>query len=82
MFFMQINEVTSLLTKEGVTVIGVLLTVCAFLIWDKIRQEKKYDELLKEHMKDAKEDREVLINLVKNTTDAINNIANVYEKRV
>ena len=80
--FLQINEVTSLLTKEGVTVIGVLLTVCAFLIWDKVRQEKKYAELLKEHMQDAKDDREVLINLVKNTTEAINNIANVYEKRM
>ena len=80
--FLQINEVTKLLTTEGVTLIGFAMAIIALLIWYIIKQDKKYAELLKEHMKDGKEDKEVLINLVKSTADSLNNIANVYEKRV
>ena len=81
MFIYQINEVTALLTKEGVTGMGILLTVCALLIWDKVRQEKKYGILLDKYEKELLANQKVLMELVKNTTEAINNMANVYEKR-
>lgn len=82
---LQINEVTSLLTKEGVTTIGILLTTCALMIWDKIRQEKKYTELLNKYEKEQEDNKTILIDLVtksilatEQNTQAITHIKDVY----
>ena len=82
---LQINEVTSLLTKEGVTTIGILLTICALMIWDKVRQEKKYATLLDKYEKEQEDNKTILIDLVtksilatEQNTQAITHIKDVY----
>ena len=75
---MQVKEVTDLLGTENgsITVIGLLLAVCALLICDKIRQEKKsdghhvaaekkYDELVTRHDKEQNDNKDLLIELVR-----------------
>jgi len=75
---MQVKEVTDLLGTENgsITVIGLLLAVCALLIWDKVRQEKKndghhveaekkYDELVTRHDKEQNDNKDLLIELVR-----------------
>ena len=75
---MQVKEVTDLLGTENgsITVIGLLLAVCALLIYDKIRQEKKsdghhveaekkYDELVTRHDKEQNDNKDLLIELVR-----------------
>lgn len=82
---LQIDEVTGLLNKESVTVIGLLLTVCALLIWDKVRQEKRYQHLLDKYDKEQEDNKKLLIELVQKSisateqnTQAINTIRDVY----
>jgi hypothetical protein len=84
---LQIENVTELLTKEGVTVIGLLLSICALLIWDKVRQEKRYSLLLDKYEKEQEDNKTILIDLVhksilatEQNTNAINNIRDVYRK--
>lgn len=85
---LQIDEVTNLLSKESVTVIGLLLTVSALLIWDKVRHEKKYQDLLNKYEKEQEDNKKILIDLVQKSisateknTQAINNIRDVYRER-
>lgn len=72
---LQINDITSLLTKDGVTVIGVLLGICVLLIWDKVRTEKackegkeeatkKFKELFDLYEKEQEDNKKILIELV------------------
>lgn len=84
---MQINEVSDLLSRESVTVIGLLLAICALLIWDKIRQEANYRYLLDKYQNEQEENKSVLIDLAKKSilameqnTQAINTIKDVYSK--
>jgi hypothetical protein len=88
MYLLQTDVVERLLTTESITVIGLLLAVCALLIWDKIRQEKRYKYLLDKYEKEQKENKDILIDLVKKfilsteqTTQAINNIKDVYLRK-
>lgn len=82
MSFYQIEAVKEILfTKETITVIGLLLAVCLLLIWDKIRQEKKYSDLLNHHAAEQEENKKILIELVEKSilateknTQAINMI--------
>ena len=85
---LQIDEVTKLLNKESVTAIGLLLTICALLIWDKVRQEKRYESLLDKYEKEQEDNKTILIDLVQKsilatekTTQAINTIRDVYRDR-
>ena len=85
---MQIEQVSNLLTKEGVTVIGVLLAAISLLIWDKVRHEKKYEILLNKYEKEQDENKKILIELVtksilatEQNTQAINTIKDVYSKK-
>ena len=85
---LQIREVTDLLNKESVTAIGLLLTICALLIWDKVRQESKYQNLLDKYEKEQEDNKKILIELVQKSisateqnTQAINNIRDVHTGR-
>ncbi|QQV90903.1 hypothetical protein M1M24_gp32 [Polaribacter phage Freya_1] len=85
---LQIDEVTKLLNKESVTAIGLLLTICALLIWDKVRQEKRYESLLDKYEKEQEDNKTILIDLVQKSilateknTQAINTIRDVYRDR-
>ena len=85
---MQIEQVSNLLTKEAVTVIGVLLAAISLLIWDKVRHEKKYEILLNKYEKEQDENKKILIELVtksilatEQNTQAINTIKDVYSKK-
>ena len=85
---LQLDEVTNLLNKESVTAIGLLLTICALLIWDKVRQEKRYESLLDKYEKEQEDNKTILIDLVQKSilateknTQAINTIRDVYRDR-
>lgn len=83
---MQSEEIRNLLTTESITVIGLLLAVCGLLIWDKVRQEKRYQILLDKYELDQDKNKNVLIELVtksilatEQNTQAINTIRDVYK---
>lgn len=83
----QVADVKDLLTTESITVIGLLLGVCALLIWDKNKEAKKYADLLSRFDKEQEKSKEVLIELVskyatatEQNTQAINTIKDVYTK--
>ena len=78
----QVETVKDLLfTTESITVIGLLLAVCFLLIWDKIRQETRYQKLLDKYEKEQEDNKNLLIQLVEKSilateknTQAINMI--------
>ena len=82
MIFYQIDAVKDILfTTESVTVLGLLLAIVVLLIWDKIRQEKKYQDLLNKYEKEQDGNKNILIQLVEKSilateknTQAINMI--------
>ncbi len=81
----QTEVVERLLTTESVTAIGLLLAVCALLIWDKSRQEKRYIDLLNKYEHEQSQNKEILIDLVtksilatEQNTQAIKTIKDVY----
>jgi len=83
----QLIQSTDLLSRESVTVIGLLLTACGLLIRDKIRQEDRYKYLLDKYENEQIENKKVLIELVtksilstEQNTQAINNIKDVLNK--
>lgn len=85
---MQAEVVKDLLSTESITVIGLLLGVCALLIWDKVRQEKTHKELAERHDKEQNDNKDLLIQLVKSgilatekNTQAINTIKDAIERR-
>ena len=47
------GDLKELLSLESVTVIGILVVLCILLIWDKIRQEKRFNELMAQHNLEA-----------------------------
>lgn len=84
-YILQTDTIENLLNIESITVIGLLLAVCGLLIWDKVRNEKKYDNLLDKYELDQEKNKELLIELVKNgvlaaeqNTQAINTIREIY----
>ena len=87
---MQAEVVKDLLATENgsITVIGLLLAVCALLIWDKVRQEKTHKELAERHDKEQSDNKDLLIELVRSgilatekNTQAINTIKDAIEHR-
>lgn len=84
----QIETVTTLLDKESVTTIGTLLAICCLLIYDRVKKESKYDELLDKYEKEQNSNKAVLIELVKKSiiateqnTNAINSIKDAQLRR-
>ena len=79
---LQVDTVKELLfTTESITVIGLLLAACFLLIWDKLRQEKRYQNLLDKYEKEQDDNKNILIQLVEKSilateknTQAINMI--------
>lgn len=75
LIFNQIGDIKQLLDTETITVIGLLLAICGLLIWDKVRQEKKYrtqeveqekkyQSLMHELQKEQNENKIALIDIV------------------
>lgn len=86
--FTQAEQAKEFLTLEGVTIAGVLITAIFLLIWDKVRQEKRYKELLDKYENEQDKNKEILIDLVtksilatEQNTQAINNIRDVQLSR-
>lgn len=82
----QADSIKELLKTETITVIGLLLAVCGLLIWDKLRDEKKYKDLLDKYQIEQNNSKELLIDLVtksilatEHNTQAINNIRDIYK---
>jgi hypothetical protein len=63
MIITQIDVLIDLLNRTNVGAIGLLLAICFLLVWDKVRNEKKYSELLKEHHKEQEENKKILIEI-------------------
>ncbi|OED36617.1 hypothetical protein AB832_05550 [Flavobacteriaceae bacterium (ex Bugula neritina AB1)] len=59
----QADQVERLLSLESVTVIGVLLAICALLIYDRVRKEKDYKELQERFYKDSKEHNDAIVEI-------------------
>ena len=85
---LQTETIKDLLNIESITVIGLLLSVCALLIWHITRQDKKYQYLLDKYEKEQEDNKTILIELVQKSilateqnTQAINNIKDVYRAR-
>ena len=60
---MQAEQVERLLSIESVTVIGLLIAVCALLIYDRIRKDKEYKELQEKLHQDSKEHNDSLVEI-------------------
>ena len=88
MMLTQAGTIKELLTTESITVIGLLLAVCGLLLWDKVRHEAKYKDLLDRYDADAEKNKELLIDLVtksilamEHNTQAIDNIRDSYRNK-
>jgi len=82
--FLQVNEAIGLLSRNDLTVMGILAVVVFLLIWHTVRQENKYNDLLKKTWQDAESDKQVLIDIAtksiianERTIDAIQNMKDV-----
>tara|TARA_R110000824_G_scaffold199520_1_gene383493 strand:+ start:578 stop:847 length:270 start_codon:yes stop_codon:yes gene_type:complete len=64
MILIQAETVERVLTIESISVIGLLLAICALLIYDKVRKEKSYSELQNNLSKEQSENKNILIELV------------------
>lgn len=60
---LQAEQVERFLSIESVTVIGVLIAVCALLIYDRVRLNKEYKELQDRSHKDSKEHNDALVEI-------------------
>jgi len=65
------GDLKELLSLESVTVIGILVVLCILLIWDKIRQEKRFNELMAQHNLEEKENKAFLVDLVTKNVSAM-----------
>lgn len=72
---LQIEKIVELLNMQTVTAIGLLLAFCGLLIWDKVREAKKYTALMTQFNEEQAKNKEILIDLVtKNITTNQNNV--------
>lgn len=84
---MQADTVERVLTIESISVIGLLLAICALLIYDKVRKEKSYTSLQDKLTDEQNENKKILIELVSKSilateqnTTAINTLRDVYKQ--
>tara|TARA_R110000782_G_scaffold6829_3_gene23323 strand:+ start:763 stop:1029 length:267 start_codon:yes stop_codon:yes gene_type:complete len=87
MILMQADTVERVLTIESISVIGLLLAICALLIYDKVRKEKSYTSLQDKLTDEQNENKKILIELVSKSilateqnTTAINTLRDVYKQ--
>lgn len=85
---MQSDLIERLLKTETLPAIGLLLAFIALLIYDKLRQEKKYNALQQTYNDEQSENKKLLIELVSKSilateqnTQAINTLRDVYTSR-
>lgn len=85
---LQAEIVERLLSIESISIIGLLLSICALLIYDKLRKEKAYTELQKALTKEQNDNKLMLIELVSKSilateqnTQAINTLRDVYTRK-
>jgi len=71
---MQAEVVKDLLSTESITVIGLLLGVCALLIWHVGKIERRYNDLIEQHNTEEKENKRFLIDLVTKNISAMEQI--------
>jgi hypothetical protein len=64
MYLLQVGDIKELLSTETVGVIGLLLTVCGLLIWDKVREQDRYKDLSTKYEHEQEENKKLLIDLV------------------
>ena len=69
--FQSFGDVTNLLNIQNVSVVGLLLAFCGYLIWqnsklkDELKEEKgRIDTIRKEHQDIQKEDKQDLVKMV------------------
>tara|TARA_R110000796_G_scaffold127184_1_gene242334 strand:- start:1345 stop:1614 length:270 start_codon:yes stop_codon:yes gene_type:complete len=81
MILIQAETVERVLTIESISVIGLLLGMCALLIYDKVRKENSHSKLQSDFNKEQSENKKILIELVSKSilateqnTAAINNL--------
>lgn len=84
----QAETVQELLKFETVAPVGLLLAICALLIYDKGRKEKSYTALQDRYIDEQKENKKLLIELVSKSilateqnTQAIKTLRDVYTQR-
>jgi hypothetical protein len=85
MRLLQIETLLKLLDSDSVTIVGLLLVVCGFLIWHTVRQEKKFSKLVEsstetlrvineQHIKEEKDNKILLVDLVTKNISAMEKI--------
>jgi hypothetical protein len=81
MILIQAETVERVLNIESISVIGLLLAMCALLIYDKVRNEKSRLDLQDKYNIEQRENKKILIELVSKSilateqnTAAINNL--------
>lgn len=88
MYLLQSEIVERLIKTETLPAIGLLSGFICLLIYDKIRQEKKYTTLQQAYNDEQSENKKLLIELVSKSisateqnTQAINTLRDVYLKK-
>jgi predicted histidine transporter YuiF (NhaC family) len=88
MILLQADTIERILNIETISVIGLLLAICALLIYDKVRKEKAYSELQNKLTDEQNENKKMLIELVSKSilateqnTTAIKTLRDVYNQR-
>lgn len=89
LFFIQTaNDVKDILSIESVSVMGLLLVICFYMVWDKNKLQKTYKDLLDIYNKEQADNKKILIELVSKSilateqnTNAINSIKDVLNNK-
>lgn len=88
LFIFQSDLIERLLKIETLPAIGLLLAFIALLIYDRVKQDKKYSALQKIYENEQNENKKLLIELVSKSilateqnTQAINTLRDVYSAR-
>jgi hypothetical protein len=85
MYKLQIDQAVNLLSRNDLTVMGVMAVVVFLLIWHIVRMENKYNELLIQFHNEQLANKTILIDLAtksilatEKNTQAIINIKDVF----
>jgi hypothetical protein len=89
MYILQIDQAVNLLSRNDLTVMGILAVVSFLLIWHIVRMENKYNALLKEFHDEQVANKTILIDLAtksilatEKNTQAIINIKDVFLSKI
>lgn len=78
---MQADQIERLLSIESISVIGLLLAICALLIYYNIKQRNDYKELQAEFIKAQKETQDILLDVTEKYSKDVTTVIQILNNR-